>query len=254
MLFASIQHFYLFFRMNEHVTTAAFTVSEALNKGWELTKKHWQRFLLISIACAIVYGVISLIAGAILSDSPVGSFIMQLISWVVSAVLSIVITRFLLNAYDGKSTAFDVLLKLESKMVVSIILFFILYGIAVTLGLMLFIVPGIILALGWYFTSYLIIDKKMELMPAFKTSWAMTKGSRGNLFLFCLAIALPVIILVVISASALFGAIMGTGSLGIAALLALVLLVVVGVISQMIANFGLVHIYRKLEAKPRVSG
>lgn len=253
LCFSQAYNTFIFFFLMEVVHKPMFTVSEALNKGWELTKKHWQRFLLLIIVGVVFYGAISLVGSALFSQSSGGQFIMQVVSWILSAIVSIVLTRFLLNAYDGKSTAFDVLLKLEGKMVLSMVLFFIIYTIAITIGLILLIVPGIIVAIGWYFASYLIVDKKMDLMPAIRGSWEMTKGNRGRIFWFSLAIALPAIILSLAIVGSIVGAVMGTSSLTVAALVGVVLLIVVGVLTEMVANFGLTHIYRKLEPKSRSS-
>lgn len=52
---------------------------------------------------------------------------------------------------------------------------------------MLFIVPGIYLALKWSFAELLVIDKGMRPMEALRASSEMTKGIRFKLFLFSLA-------------------------------------------------------------------
>jgi len=49
-------------------------------------------------------------------------------------------------------------------------------------------VPGIILALAFIFSSYLIVDKGKGPIEAMKESWRITKGHWWKLFLLVLAI------------------------------------------------------------------
>jgi hypothetical protein len=56
--------------------------------------------------------------------------------------------------------------------------------LAIGIGLMLFIIPGLLLFLALYFVEYLIIDRDMTLSDAFRESWRMTKGFRVGLFFF----------------------------------------------------------------------
>jgi len=54
--------------------------------------------------------------------------------------------------------------------------------IIIIIGLIMFIVPGIIFACRLAFVPYLVIDQKMEAMEALKASWAMTKGHGWTVF------------------------------------------------------------------------
>ncbi len=60
----------------------------------------------------------------------------------------------------------------------------ILKTLAIGIGLFLFIIPGLLLFLAFYFAEYLIIDLDMPLVEAFRESWKMTKGYRVGLFFF----------------------------------------------------------------------
>ena len=98
----------------------------------------------------------------------------------------------------------------------------ILVGLSVMLGLILLIVPGIIVALAFMFSSYLVVDKHRGPIEAIKESMRTTKGHRMQLFLLVLAI-------------------IGINILG---LLALVVGLLVSIPVSMLA---IVHAYRKLE-------
>jgi uncharacterized membrane protein len=71
----------------------------------------------------------------------------------------------------------------------------------VIIGIIFLIVPGIIFACKLAFVPYLVMDKKMDPIAAFKVSWDMTRGYALTIFLmgiisFFLAI-LGIILLIV---------------------------------------------------------
>ncbi|MCH8082041.1 MAG: DUF975 family protein [Proteobacteria bacterium] len=68
-----------------------------------------------------------------------------------------------------------------------------LVGIIVVIGVILLIVPGIIFACRLAFTSYLVVDRKMQAIEAIKESWRMTNGHAWKVFLIGL-LSIPVYI------------------------------------------------------------
>lgn len=67
-----------------------------------------------------------------------------------------------------------------------------LYLMMTSFGTILLVIPGIYLATRFYFYNYLIIDKKVGVIQAFKLSSALTKGYRFKLFLFIIVSSLLV--------------------------------------------------------------
>ncbi len=68
-----------------------------------------------------------------------------------------------------------------------------LVSIAVALGLVLLIVPGIVLALGLAFGTVLVVDAEESPVEALKASWEATQGHKMQLFLFGLTALLVLI-------------------------------------------------------------
>jgi len=66
-----------------------------------------------------------------------------------------------------------------------------LVGVIIVLGFFLLIVPGIIFACKLVFVPFLVVDKKMEVIPAVKESWRMTTGYAVKIFLMGL-LAIPI--------------------------------------------------------------
>jgi uncharacterized membrane protein len=63
----------------------------------------------------------------------------------------------------------------------------------VGIGLILFIIPGIVFACRLAFVPYLIVDRRMEVAEAVKLSWRMTMGHAWTVFLMAL-LGIPITI------------------------------------------------------------
>ena len=79
------------------------------------------------------------------------------------------------------------------KNYLNVVLANLLVGAIVLVGFALLIVPGIVFACKLAFTPYLVVDRKMEVIEAVKTSWRMTGGYAWKVFLIGL-LAIPVVI------------------------------------------------------------
>ncbi|MBN1352062.1 hypothetical protein JXJ21_21865 [candidate division KSB1 bacterium] len=70
----------------------------------------------------------------------------------------------------------------------------VLVSIIVIFGFICCIVPGIIFACKLVFVPYLIVDRKLDCIEAIQTSWNMTTGYTGTIFLMGL-LAIPILLL-----------------------------------------------------------
>ena len=55
-------------------------------------------------------------------------------------------------------------------------------GVIVLIGIIAFIIPGIVFACRLAFTPYLVVDRKMQVIEAIKESWRMTNGHAWTIF------------------------------------------------------------------------
>ena len=63
-----------------------------------------------------------------------------------------------------------------------------LFTLAMFVGFMLCIVPGVLIALGCQFYAFYVVDKQVSGVDGLKSSWAATQGQRGNLFVLALVL------------------------------------------------------------------
>jgi uncharacterized membrane protein len=66
---------------------------------------------------------------------------------------------------------------------------FVLFGIAVTLGTLALVVPGIIIAMGFFAALYLVLDDDRGPLDTLARSWEITRGHKGGIFFICLIMA-----------------------------------------------------------------
>tara|TARA_Y100001934_G_C11743063_1_gene491200 strand:- start:155 stop:565 length:411 start_codon:yes stop_codon:yes gene_type:complete len=58
----------------------------------------------------------------------------------------------------------------------------------IIIGLLFFIIPGIVLAYAWFFSSMLILDKKLDPIQAMSKSYDLTYGHKWVIFFIITAI------------------------------------------------------------------
>jgi len=69
----------------------------------------------------------------------------------------------------------------------------IVLGFAVTIGVLLCVVPGYILLIGTSLWTFFIVDKNMGSVDALKASWEMTNGQKVSIFVLMLLQGLCII-------------------------------------------------------------
>lgn len=94
--------------------------------------------------------------------------------------------------YDGKKVEFDDLFSLDNRWI-SYVFASVIKMFLIVIGLLLFIIPGIYLAIRFMFVELLVIDKGMRPMEALRASSEMTKGNIWALLGFSIVLLLLVI-------------------------------------------------------------
>ncbi len=115
--------------------------------------------------------------------------LVALLAWIGTVVLSIGVIRSFVNR---KTEAIDKdYFKRNMLMaVVNIVVGGIVFGLAVGLGLILLVVPGIFIAVSLIFWQVYIAEEDQNFIDAFSNSWDLAKGNRLDLFLLGIAVFL----------------------------------------------------------------
>jgi uncharacterized membrane protein len=156
-----------------------FSIDEAIRFGWNTVRAN----LGLMVGLTIVVNALSGAGGALHVVPVLGS----IGSWLLATIMAMGMTRIVLKFVDGGRgdfndlfSNFDVFLDYLGASV--------LYGLIVVGGLCLLIVPGVIWAIRFGFFGYFILDRKLGAIDALKASSALTKGVKGDLFVFGLAV------------------------------------------------------------------
>lgn len=167
-----------------------FSKGEAIKFGYEKAKENLFFFVvlfLIWIAVSVVYG--ALYFAVITQSGAEGYFLLNLVNWVFSSILTLGMISISLKLVEHKKPVYKDLFFLDWKLIFVYVIANLVRSIAIFVGFILLIVPGIIIAIKLQFIDYLIVDKKMGF-ESINKSWEMTKGVKWNLFVFGILICL----------------------------------------------------------------
>ena len=169
-------------------------VGSSYGNAW---RQLWRKYFIEVLLITIVAGLISL-PGSVIGNAAdgLGSF------GVLLGLMALAYLILLTNPIEyGASYAYlkaarDDDLKIKDMFQVfqnywHAVLANILVGFIIGLGVLMLIVPGIIFACRLAFTPYLVVDRKMDVIPAVKQSWRMTRGHANKVFLIGL-LSIPI--------------------------------------------------------------
>ena len=182
----------------------------------------WDRH---SSSCSpLINGFTSGIDAALTGSAEEPSIIGTVINLALGTLLSMGATAFYLAAHDNPATA-DLSLLWHPRPFWKYLGASILLALAVAIGFVLLIVPGIILGLMFMFTTFVVIERELGPIDAMSESHRLTRGHKWRLFGFVLLLLL-------------------INVLGVLAL-------VVGLlVSIPVSTLAFVHAYRVLGGKP----
>ena len=161
------------------------SVGEAIGYGWGAFKKYPGPLVVVTVVVLVVNGVFSSLGQSLGRDLVGVRISLQFAGWLVSILLSLGLIRVALKVTRGEEPEVRDLFLADGfgpYLGASII-----FGIAVFVGLILCIVPGIIVAIILGFFGFAIVDRGDGVGESFSRSSEITKGQRGTLFVLGLA-------------------------------------------------------------------
>lgn len=178
------------------------TIGDILNFSLEAAKKNFLKFFGLILFAFAVFVVLGGIFFGLGGDNQVMSSLGSLVMMVASISISMGFIQNTINLCAGKGVNFKDFLP-QPMVFLNFLIGMIIVGIAVTIGFILLIIPGIILGTMLNLVPYLILDEKMNAIEAIQESIKRTKGYKMDIFvgLFIVGIiinllSLPIITLI----------------------------------------------------------
>lgn len=170
-----------------------FSLFPAFKYGWKLMQAQLWVFLPLTLVISLsdIWGNIKLQAANIedilLMEQPWKYIPDSLLLWLGLIMLLVVCMNFfiisvVLSFRRGEKAL--PYLKRKIRIFPAYLLLMLLKYLAIAIGLMLFIVPGLLIMLALYFAEYILIDKEIPLMDALHSSFDKTRGFRTGIFFF----------------------------------------------------------------------
>jgi len=172
-----------------------FSVSDTISFGWNEFKKNYTLWIGLSLITVFLGAFsdtksIAKYTGIDITIPTISSFIIGLIA----AYISLAIYKISIEYIRGNKVDFNDLTNISLNQYINYLIGAIITGILAIIGFILFIVPGIYIAIRLMFLPYLIVDKNLNFNEALKESWRITEGNVWNLFSFGMAAIFIVIV------------------------------------------------------------
>lgn len=163
------------------VSVGKIAATDAIGAAWQLFKNNPLPWVLITLVTGLANVVVSFFSN---SDAAGLAFIGSLLSIAVAFLFQAFMVRGALLEVDGHKPAFGDFFKLHNFG--WFVLAAVIVGVLTTIGLFLFVIPGVVIAFFLYWTFNFVIDRNMTAMDAIKSSFNAIKSDGGNLFLLAI--------------------------------------------------------------------
>ena len=161
-----------------------FMISEVFSTSWKHTKSQIWVLVGLFIGFSILSMIVTLF-GMPAQGSIVGRVIVQIVSLLISCIFMLGYVKNIFQALDGEEPQFSAYGQ-QSRKIITYLIANILFSIAVCIGTVLLIIPGIYLYLRLQFFTAFIVEENCGIIESLQKSWNMTQGQTLPLFLLLL--------------------------------------------------------------------
>ena len=161
-----------------------FMISEVFGTSWKHTKSQIWVLVGLFIGFSILSMIVTLF-GMPAQGSIVGRVIVQIVSLLISCIFMLGYVKNIFQALDGEEPQFSAYGQ-QSRKIITYLIANILFSIAVCIGMVLLIIPGIYLYLRLQFFTAFIVEEDCGIIVSLQKSWNMTQGQTLPLFLLLL--------------------------------------------------------------------
>lgn len=162
------------------------TPSGVIDEGWNVVRRD-PTLILVAFLVFVLGSLVSIvgagIAGAVGGDAaPFIQLGFDLLNLPIAAYFAIGWIRYLLRLLRGEPVELGLLFT-GGGMTLRMVGVALVFRLGVVIGLLLLIVPGMILAMGWWVCGYELVDRDRGVFASLGGSWRLTRGHRWNLVL-----------------------------------------------------------------------
>lgn len=162
------------------MTTKAFSVGTYLAWGWKVMCKHFWFYAGVVLVALLINAAMSLSFLPYLETYPFVAWVIQFVAYFIAYTVMIGLYQVGLNLVErGAASVWDLFVPLQK--IVKVFIANWLYFLLVSVGLILFIVPGVYWFVKYSQVTLLILDKDLGPIEAFKKSGEITDGAKWDL-------------------------------------------------------------------------
>jgi hypothetical protein len=156
-------------------------LSGVFGEAWELYKSHWRHFALIALVVFVVVAAIGILLSLVLGWF--GALLGGIVSFVGWYWLQGALIEAVRDVRDGRAdlTVSDTFGRVRPRLG-SIIGAGILLGLAVGIGFLLLVIPGVILLTIWIAVIPAVVLENRGVMDSFGRSRELVRGNGWNVF------------------------------------------------------------------------
>jgi hypothetical protein len=170
-------------------------VGDAIKSGWELYKAHWAPLTFGYLVVMILGGAPGQVAQVLAqvgvlengSSAYYAVYVpLSIVGWLVAEFFAAGFTHAALRAVRTNDVSFGDFFAGGGRYLSFVAMSF-LRSFAIVLGLVCFVVPGVIVGLGFANAPFFVMDQNLGPVAALKASWQVSEGQKGNLFVLAMA-------------------------------------------------------------------
>lgn len=162
--------------------------------SWAAVKLNLGTWVITWLVTGLILAVLAIIPFTALAlaakDDSGGGLTIALVAWLITFVVGLLVySRFaglvvnlMVQSVRGVKLSFGQALAAGKPYGWKLIGFFILYALAVSVGYVFFVIPGIIFMIWFSMGAFVIVDEKLGVIDAFKRSKELAKGRFWEIF------------------------------------------------------------------------
>ncbi|MDR2384652.1 MAG: hypothetical protein LBD80_03165 [Tannerella sp.] len=167
---------------------AKINYSGILKSSWEKLLKQFWLLVGLGIGFTIVYSLLCIFSMPKQGEAlKISGIVTGLLSYILLFIFTMGYMKNCFQTIDDEEPQFSAYGQVSTK-IITFLAASVIYSIIVTIGLILFILPGIYLTIRLHYYMAAIVDEDAGIINSLKRSWQITKGQVLPVFIILLII------------------------------------------------------------------